>query len=47
MEIYKKLREWLLNANYPVHMVAMMNDEEVVAEYEAVTGDDSIPTPVN
>lgn len=47
MQIYKSLRQWLLNANYPVYQVAMMNDVEVVSEYEALTGDNSIPQPVN
>lgn len=46
MESYKKIREFLLNADYPVHMVAMMTDEDVVAEYEALTGDNSIEQPI-
>lgn len=46
MNIYKNLRQWLLNAEYPVYQVAMMTDEEVVGEYEAVTGDVSIQQPV-
>ena len=46
MNIYKNLREWLLNSSYPVYQVAMMTDEEVVGEYEAITGDVSIPQPI-
>ena len=42
--IYKNIRQWLLNANYPVYMVAMMTDEEAVGEYEAVSGNVSIDT---
>ncbi len=42
----KQLRKWLLKSAYPVTMVAEMTDEEVVAEYEAVTGDSAAVQPV-
>ncbi|QBP06981.1 hypothetical protein [Virgibacillus phage Mimir87] len=46
MEEIKQLREWMLDSNYPVEAVALMSDEEVVAEYEAVTGDYSTVSPI-
>ena len=46
MEEIKRLREFLLNANYPALMVAKMSDEEVVGEYEAVTNDNSVASPI-
>ncbi|WP_181349438.1 hypothetical protein [Thalassobacillus sp. CUG 92003] len=46
MENVKNLRAFLLNANYPVGMIAKMSDEEVVSEYEVITGDNSVPSPI-
>lgn len=42
----KRLRQWLLDSKYPVGQVALMSDEEVVAEYEAVTGDSAQIQPI-
>lgn len=46
MREIRELRCWLLNRNYPVQMVAKMTDEEVVAEYEAVTGESVNVQPI-
>lgn len=46
MQKVKKLRQWMLSCNYPAQMVAKMTDEEVVAEYEAVTGESANVQPI-
>ena len=46
MEQMKKYREFLLEANYPAVKVATMSDEEVIGEYEAVTNDSAIVSPI-
>ncbi|KYC76811.1 hypothetical protein NSQ93_00155 [Bacillus sp. FSL W8-0445] len=42
----KKYREFLLQAQYPTILVAKMTDEEVVGEYEVITGESADVTPV-
>lgn len=46
MERMKKYREFLLKAEYSLEKVAKMSDEEVISEYEAVTGDSTDVTPI-
>lgn len=44
--VCEKYREFLLKAQYPTILVAKMTDEEVVGEYEVITGESADVTPV-